>query len=195
VSAVGLVAVIGASPPSNAEQGVGRDPAAFEARGETADLSSVEVEREFTDSGVKWSVLTYDSSEGPCLSVHGELPSASAEAGSVESCGIGEDAFDWTVGGVALGGGWYSIAMGRTPPGGHVEVSLRDGSVLTDPLEKTGVWLLIIPSQGIDRDLDVISIAAWTTAGEPLGTVAPETASDLEERVAALNTGAPSLSE
>lgn len=146
------------------------------------------VERVVVESGVSWKVTTFTSSEGPCIEVHGELAANPAEAGDLGSCGSGDDPFIWSLGGLSLGDTWFTVAYGQTPPGGHVELLLRNGSVLSDSEESSGLWMMIIPAAGIDPGHDVVRITAWEGLGASLGSVTPPATSALADAVAAANT-------
>lgn len=167
-------------------------PASADGRGGFATEEQPSIQRSFSADGVDWIVSTSSSVDGPCLTVSGTLRSDSNEAGSVDACGASDDGFDWGVGGLSLGGQWYTIVSGWTPLSGHVQVLLRNGTVMTDPREGSGVWVIVFPATTTDREFDIVRIQAWDGSGKLLGTIAPPNISDLRTAVAQLTQVSPS---
>ena len=160
-----------------------RPSALTDGRGEFASQGPPTIQRSFSVKGVDWTVSTTSSADGPCLSVTGTLRSDPNEAGSVDACGASDDGFDWGVGGLSLGGQWYTIVSGRTPLSGHVQVFLRNAAVMSDPREGSGVWVVVFPATTTDREFDIVRIQAWDGSGKLLGTVTPPNISDCRRRM------------
>ncbi len=134
---------------------------------------------------IEWTLLSYDSDEGPCLEVIGA--SGRGDRGSVASCGRSDGSFQWSIGGVELAGDWYSIAFGEAPPlARKMETVLGDGSVKSDADLASGKWLVVTRADPFDRALEIAEIRAKDGQGTHLASLQVPSLIDRRERARTL---------
>jgi hypothetical protein len=152
------------------------DPYGLRVQNRTVDASTLQVARSVSVSGVTWNVVSYQSSDGPCLAVEGELAGTS-EAGGVTGCGVPKGrGLLWVTGGVAIGDAWYDIVVGQLPAGAvSARLALADGSQILDrPPASQNVWVGIVASSGpADSARDVLRIEALDASGNVIDAVVP----------------------
>lgn len=111
--------------------------------------------------GVRWTLVSRSSGDGPCLGVVAEVDGL--EQGELGGgCGRPEDAaLNWGIGGIDVGGSWFNVAYGQAvPSASSVKISLGDGSVRTfdNVAEDQGLWLSVIEASPTDRDGAVVHV-------------------------------------
>lgn len=156
------------------------DPDVAAAEGSSIDASSASILREFEEPKgvVRWVVVEYESSLGPCLDVYGEAVSGGDWA-EVGDCGEGAGPFAWAVGGVELGGEWYDVVDGRAPQGAsRMRITLGDGTVHEADVVK-GIYILV--DTGARLDFDVTKIEAVASNGDVIAAVQPPSIAEARE--------------
>jgi hypothetical protein len=101
--------------------------------------------REAPPGEIRWELVTYPSPDGICQ----DWIARSVKGGSEAMLGSCDDrptngGFDWSLGGVELGGTWYHVINGHAPDAAKAKVTLADGSAVDSPVQN-GVWLVVIP--------------------------------------------------
>ncbi len=143
LAVVGIASTGGAELPGHLP-----DPSIAASEGQTIDLASARVIREFEEpeGEIRWTVVTYRSSEGPCMDVYAESI-AGGDSAKSGSCGEPQGPFLWGIGGVEVGGRWYNLVDGRAPPGAtSMRITLGDGRSLEANLVE-GTYLTVIPGE------------------------------------------------
>lgn len=148
-------------------------PEDLAAKGRAADLASLEVERtlESPVGRVRWTLVSYDSSDGPCLEVVAEVIDGT-DHGRLGGCGASEDPqLRWSIGGIDIGGQWYNVAYGQVAlDASSVQVTLGNGSVQADSgvRANNGAWIIVLPADPMDSQNEFIRIEALTDSGAQL---------------------------
>lgn len=118
-------------------------------------------------AGLDWTLVTYLSSDGVCLDAHVKLE-ASRDEGMLGGCGAPAGLSGYSVGGIELGGQWYTVGFGSVPVAAtKVEATLADGSTVTSDTAG-GVWL-----SAVRGETDFTRIAAKDSEGRVLHAVNP----------------------
>ena len=161
-----------------------------EHAGRTVRLGSPLAQRAITsDSAVDWNIASYATSAGTCLVVVGELNGV--EEGRVGGCGDrGSSVFNWSVGGLDVGGQWYNLAYGQVDAGASaVRVTLADGSTIADTSPSSGLWLVATPAQPLDNGADIVHVAAVGLDGATIADGAPSSVVAAREAALAAQQG------
>lgn len=171
VTVIGAALVIlGAISLGGAEErGYVPDPEIAAAEGQTIAADSLVVEQEFEQppGEVRWSVITYLSSAGPCLDVYGELVSG-GDAATVGGCGAPDEPFRMGVGQVWLADRPYTVAYGQPPLATTVvKVTLADGTI-TEVTPSDGIFVYITAGE-----VDVTLVEAVDALGNVIDTERP----------------------
>jgi|SRR5919106_1140733 hypothetical protein len=177
LTVVGVASVGGAEPPGHLP-----DPRIAASEGQTIDLSSVRVIREFEEpeGEIRWTVVTYRGSEGPCMDVYAESL-AGGDSAKTGGCGEPQGPFMWGIGGVEVGGRWFNLVDGRGPPGAtSMRVTLGDGRSLEATLVE-GTYLLVIPGERATFDVKLIQAVG---PGDQVSSVHPPSVSAVRQKAA-----------
>jgi hypothetical protein len=167
MGAIGIATVLATQGGAD-ENHYSPNPETIEAEGRTLVENSVRVLRTVEDpAGLNWTVVTYLSSDGACFDAHVELVS-SPDQGMLGGCGAPAGLGGYTVGGVELGGQWYTVGFGPVPLGtSEVTATLADGTTLKSDIVG-GVWL-----SAVRGETDFTRIDARDAKGSVLQAVQP----------------------
>lgn len=157
VGGIVFASLVGAEAPSYAP-----DPAIAAVEKQTLRQDTVKVEQVDETAGVTWTLVSYESSDGPCLDVHAE--DDSGEWGKIGGCGTPDGPFRIGVGSIFLSGNTYTAAYGRPPVGAErMRLALSDGTTVTVSLVN-GTYLHplqhgndVVRADALDRRGTVIS--------------------------------------
>lgn len=108
---------------------------------------TLEVKQSVEIGGIVWTVISYESSDGPCLDVYADtgLESDPGQSG----CGTPSGPFHVSIGGQEIGGRWYNIAYGAALPGSvTASIESTGGTLNVDVVD--GTWLSIVPGERLD---------------------------------------------
>lgn len=166
----------GAEPP-----GYVPDGQVAAEQGLTVDVGSLDITQQFEEpeGRVRWTVVTYASSAGPCLDIHGQLLDGHDE-GKVGGCGPPDGPFAVGVGGLELGGTWYNIVHGTAPSGGvRMRILLGDGTSLEARVVRN-TWVVVTSDPGFD----VARVEALSRRGASVASIQPPSLAEAEEQLA-----------
>lgn len=168
---------------SASQSGFVSDRSALAAQGRSVELSTIQVRGTVGVAGASWNFVSYQSSDGVCMEVEGEL---SGDQGNVTSCGTPDNPLSWGQGGVTLGNQSYDVAFGLVPPGATgVRLTFRSGTV-TSGMTAQGMWASIVPAAAQDANWDLVLIEAVDTSGHATASYQPAALSEYRAAVAAL---------
>lgn len=144
--------------------------------------SSAQRERSTRVSGLTWDLVSYESSDGPCLDVIGTSEST-AETGRLSTCGL-EEGYSISIGGLVIDGRTLNIAFGFSPAGTDTaQVTSADGVVLTDGDARHGEWLFILEGSDLsDESADFASLTFRGRSGEILASRLLPSLSEMRSR-------------
>jgi hypothetical protein len=125
---------------------------------------TLEMKQSVNVGGINWSLVSYDSSDGPCLDVYANVDPKAAPGQS--GCGTPDGPFQWSIGGLDVDGEWYNIAYGTTVKG-SVTASIKssDGTLNLDVIK--GSWLSVVPGER----MDYASVTLEDGSGKPVASV------------------------
>jgi hypothetical protein len=160
---VAFASLVGAEPP-----GYLPDPAIAAAENATINEETVTVEQVQEADGVTWTLVSYTSSDGPCLDV--EAQDSSGESAKIGGCGAPDGPFRIGVGTVYLNSSPHTAAYGRAPAGAEkMRLALADGSTKSVGLaNRTYLQPL---GQG---QMDVSRVDALDNRGRVIASIARE---------------------
>lgn len=144
------------------------DPAIAAAEKAAINEESVRVEQIQEADGVTWTLVSYGSTDGPCLDVHAE--DASGESAKIGGCGTPDGPFRIGVGTVYLNGSPHTAAYGRAPAGAErMRLALSDGSTKSVALANR-TYLHPLPR----GEMDVEQIDALDDRGRVIASISRE---------------------
>jgi hypothetical protein len=167
---VTLLAIVGMTIASRAAESpspYAPDPEALAAQDRSVDPAGPTVLRASDDlaSRARWTIVTYESSDGTCLDLWGE-PFDGGGRVTLSNCGQPEDPLLWGQGGASVGDSWYNLAFGKIPEGtSSVQVGLVDGTQVTDDLVAGGVWFVVNPAEPTDSSSSFKLVQALDASG------------------------------
>jgi hypothetical protein len=172
IGAIGIATVLATQGGAD-ETTYSPNPETVAAEGRTLAENSVRVLRTVEKpAGLNWTVVTYLSSDGACLDAHVELES-SPDQGTLGGCGAPSGLLGYTLGGIELGGQWYTVGFGPAPLGtSEVTATLADGTTLKSDTAG-GVWL-----SAVRGEIDFTRIDARDAKGNVLQAVQPPSLSE-----------------
>jgi hypothetical protein len=169
VGSLGLVAARGDEPTvevATVADQIGNLPTKQELAAEDRSVSpeTLDVRQSVEVGGIVWTVVSYDSSDGPCLDVYADTGAKSDPGQS--GCGESSGPFNVSIGGQEIGGRWYNIAYGAAVPGAATaSIESTGGSQNVDVVD--GTWLSVVPGE----TLDYAGVALKDDSGEIVAAV------------------------
>lgn len=166
------------------------DPAGPAGLGYQVDPQTTEVGRSVDSppGEVRWTFVSYASSEGRCTDLVAEQIGGS-QIGRVSGCWSSEseqETLRWLVGGMELDGRWLNVVYGRASPDvSDVQVTLADGSSDTAKVVD-GTWLIVEPTPNA-LGFAVKRIDALTSSGEVRSTVQPASTAQIAQQASRLS--------
>lgn len=144
---------------------------------------------------VRWTYVSYLTSDGPCLDLVAEQIKG-GDTGRIVRCGkldTSEYPFRWSIGGVELGGTLYNVVEGDAAQGAsRVRVILGDGTTVSAPLVD-GSWLAVVPSE-TSLSFDPEQIQQLDASGARVAAVRPPSVADsFEATLGDESAGAPEV--
>jgi hypothetical protein len=139
----------------------------YETFGLAVTPGTLQVEERVMVDGLEWSLVSYESRDGPCLDVW-VADGTGQVVGTQSGCGTGSP-FRWSVGGMEVDGRWYDVYHGGTVPGAtRVILTMEDGGRRSTEVE-AGAWLVAAG----DPQGSVSRIELVDTVGRVLADVSP----------------------
>lgn len=149
--------------------------------GRTVDWGSVRVRLERAVQApagtIAWQIVSYQSSDGPCLDVYAEL-APGEDSGGLVSCGKPDAPFGLGIGGLEFAGNLYNVVYGEAPAGATaMRVVLGDGTVLTRAVTN-GVFFILVPGE----DFDVSKVEAVNRKGTSVASIEPPSIQEARQK-------------
>ena len=150
-------------------------PTKFETSLENRSVApdTIQVVQSLNVKGVGFSLVRYESSDGPCLDVYADVVPEAAPGQS--GCGAPDGPFHWSIGGLDIGGTWYNIAYGDAVPNSEIaKIETTEGLTMNAAVVD-GTWIFVVPGDRIDyTNVTLVDAAGDTLASDQLPSLLSE---------------------
>jgi hypothetical protein len=137
----------------------------------TVDFSTLNTERIFESPPgvIRWTVVSYESSQGSCLDFHWEAigMDGPGRTGMTGGCGSENPVFRAEgIAGFDLDGTWYNVTHGAVwGEASEVTTVFADGTEITVPVV-AGIWLVAVPGDVPWEPADIARVEVLDSAGK-----------------------------
>lgn len=122
-----------------------------------------------------WSVDVKDGCLEAFATVSGE------EEGRLGTVCPSDKPLAWGIGGLDVGGQWFSVAYGLAPAAAVVRVATDDGTVrdVENVALSDGAWMVVFPGDPASNESDVVQISSFDKEGSLIAQMEPPSVADL----------------